>query len=91
MYFRYRNSNARHTYETETKTDVSNLRKTDTFLKTKKGLTNSMMTGANNRSVYGQTTANKVLDSLSNKYLGKDIINSISNNKSDTNTNNENK
>lgn len=54
MYIRYRNSNARHTYETETKKQMTNLRKVDTFIQSKKGLTNASMAGANHKSLYGQ-------------------------------------
>ncbi len=64
MYTRYRNSNARHKYETETKTNVSNLRKVDNFIQSKKGLTNSTMLGANNTKVAGLNSANKTLNSL---------------------------
>lgn len=77
MYIRYRNSNARHTYETDTKTQLSNLRKVDNFIQSKKGLTNSTMNGANNKRVYGQTTSSKILDSLSDQNLGNSVINSV--------------
>lgn len=49
MYIKYRNSNARHTYETKTKKQILNLRKEDNFIKSKSGLSNSMMNGANNK------------------------------------------
>ena len=57
MYFRYRNSDARHTYETETKKEISNLRSVDNHIKTMKGLTNSRMIGANNTYLEGQAAA----------------------------------
>lgn len=69
MYARYRNSGARHTYERDTKTNMSNLRKVDRFLQSKKGLSNSMMDGANNRRLYGQTSSSKILKNIN------DIIN----------------
>ena len=53
MSLRYRNSGARHKYEIETKTNIRNLRKVDKFIKSKKGLTNSMMVGANNKKLNG--------------------------------------
>lgn len=53
MYFRYRNSNARHTYEKETKKNIANLRKTDAFLKTSHGESSASMIGANNKKVNG--------------------------------------
>ena len=61
MYARYRNPNARHTYETDTKTDMSNLREIDNFIQSKRGLTNSTMSGANNKKVNGKTSLNKLL------------------------------
>ena len=54
MYGRYRNSSARHKYETETKTKMDNLRENDNFVKSKKGLTNSRMERANNKTVSNQ-------------------------------------
>lgn len=57
IYLRYRNTDARHTYETETKTEVSNLRKVDQFLQSLKGLRNPKMNGANHHLVKGATTA----------------------------------
>ena len=64
MYSRYRNSGARHTYETETKKNVSNLRKVDNFIRSEKGLSNSTMNGANNRKVEGKNNSAKLLDSM---------------------------
>lgn len=65
IFMRYRNSNARHKYETDTKKSISNLRKADNFICSKKGLSNSMMDGANNKRVNGSTITNNVFDSLS--------------------------
>ena len=79
MYTRYRNSNARHTYETDTKTQMSNLRNVDNFIQSKTGLTSSVMVGANNKAVKGQTDASKILDSLTGKGIGNDIYNSVAN------------
>lgn len=53
IYFRYRNSNARHKHEVETKRSIFNLRKTDNLIKHQKGLSNSTMSGANNKRVRG--------------------------------------
>jgi hypothetical protein len=77
MFTKYRNSNARHTYETDTKTNISNLRKVDDFIQSKKGLTNSTMSGANNRRVSGKNLSGKILDSLSSQNLSDSIINSV--------------
>ena len=57
MYAKYRNSGARHTYESETKRNVTDLRQVDDFIKSKKGLSNSTMEGANNKSVKGTNTS----------------------------------
>ena len=59
IYGKYRNQGARHTYEKETKTSVTNLRKVDNFVKKEKGLSNSKMKNANNTKVSG--VANKGL------------------------------
>ena len=73
MYSRYRNSGARHTYETDTKKNVTNLRKVDTFIKTRRGLSNATMIGANNKKLNGKTASNKV----TGVEVGKDIANSV--------------
>ncbi|MDD4108181.1 MAG: hypothetical protein PHH93_05625 [Prolixibacteraceae bacterium] len=64
MFTRYRNSNARHIYEKETKTQMANLRKADNLVQRRTGLTNSRIEGANNTSISGQSIGNKMLDSL---------------------------
>ena len=55
MYARYRNSGARHKHETETKTNMTNLRKYDQFVKKRERLKNPKMEGANNTKVSGQS------------------------------------
>ena len=65
IYNRYRNSGARHKYETETKTNITNLVKTDNFVKHEKRLSNSSMTGANNKMVSGATV--NVIDQINQK------------------------
>lgn len=64
MFTKYRNSNARHKYETETKTQIANLRKVDNYVTKRTGLTNAKMQGANNTNVKGQSATSKVLDSI---------------------------
>lgn len=64
MYGRYRNSGARHTYETETEKEVTNLRKVDTYIKRRTGLSNYYMEGANNTNVEGATSQSKLLKRL---------------------------
>jgi len=55
MYIRYRNQNARHYHEIETKSTMDNLRKEDHFVTKRTGLKNARMAGANNTSVKGCT------------------------------------
>lgn len=64
MYGRYRNSGARHTYETETEKEVTNLREVDTYIKRRNGLSNYYMEGANNTNVEGATSQSKLLKRL---------------------------
>ena len=61
MYSRYRNAGARHTYETETDREVTNLRQVDNYVKRRNGLSNSTMSGANNTNVNGATAQSKLL------------------------------
>ena len=62
MYLKYRNTNARHHYETETKSNMQNLRKKDEFIKRETGLSNSKINGANNTSA----TAENITETLMN-------------------------
>ena len=59
---KYRNAGARHTYEKETKKNVSNLRKIDNLIKRRKGLRNSRMDGANNTEVRGSKAKKGLFD-----------------------------
>ena len=54
IYARYRNKGARHKHEIETKTNMSNLRTEDNFVRTETGLTNSRIDGVNNINVSGE-------------------------------------
>ena len=65
-YMRYRNSNARHHYETETKKKMFNLRKVDNLIKHENGLSNSRMSGANNTNVSGKNISETVMDTFKN-------------------------
>ena len=67
MYGRYRNQGARHSHETETKTNMTNLRKEDNFVKKEKGLSNSTMKNANNKRISGITGNKKYIDQLADK------------------------
>ncbi len=64
MYLRYRNSNARHHYEIETKKKLFNLRKVDNFIRHEKGLTNSRISGANNTKIGGQGLSEKMINTF---------------------------
>lgn len=78
IYAKYRNSGARHTYEKETKKEIQNLKKVDEFIKSEKGLSNSHMVGANNKSVKGANTSG--ISSV--KSFGSSIMNSAIDNNS---------
>ena len=53
IYTRYRNDNARHKYEVETKKEISDLKEEDKLISRRTKLTNSYMVGANNTSIRG--------------------------------------
>lgn len=53
IYTRYRNDNARHKYEVETKKEISNLKEEDKLISRRTKLTNPRMVGANNTSIRG--------------------------------------
>jgi len=77
IFLRYRNSNARHTYEKETKTTISNLRNVDKFTNHKTGLTNVRMNGANNNAIKGQSIGNTLLNSVIEQNPIAGIVNDI--------------
>ena len=74
MYSRYRNAGARHTYETETDREVTNLRQVDNYVKRVNGLSSSTMSGANNTNVQGATSQNKLLKSFTDSIPGASTI-----------------
>ncbi|WP_062213858.1 hypothetical protein [Demequina oxidasica] len=53
MYFRYRNADKRHRHESETEATLLNMKKGDTFVRSKTGMSNSRMSGANSHEVRG--------------------------------------
>ena len=55
IYSRYRNTSARHSYETETKTNVLNLMSNDVFVESRHKLSESSMQGANNNKITGDS------------------------------------
>lgn len=64
MYIKYRNSNARHHHETETKKKMFNLRKVDNLIKRQTGLSNSRMVGANNTNVSSKSVSETMFNTL---------------------------
>lgn len=54
QYFRYRNSGARHYHEKETKREMKNMQQVDEYICRKTDLSNSRMSGANNKKVRGK-------------------------------------
>ena len=64
MYGKYRNAGARHTYEKETKRNITNLRKVDNLIKRRKRLRNSRMEGANNTAIKGSNAKKGMFDGL---------------------------
>jgi DNA-directed RNA polymerase subunit RPC12/RpoP len=77
IYLKYRNSNARHYYEKDTKTQISNLKNIDALIKHETGLTNGKISGANNNVVNGQNIENKILDSIIDQTPFNDIVNNF--------------
>lgn len=61
MYGRYRNADARHHHEIETKSTMYNLKTTDTLIRREKGLSNSKITGMNNTKINGQNMGEKLI------------------------------
>ena len=85
IFVKYRNSNARHTYEKETKTQMSNLTQADNFIEHRQKLTSSTMSGANHQYVGGQSSGSKILNALTKDNAVADIVESLTkddNNKS---------
>lgn len=75
MFFRYRNSDARHKYELETKKTISNVRSVDNFIKSRKGLSNSHIEGANNTTIGTQNVGAKVFNQIIDQNPMASIIN----------------
>ena len=57
---KYRNKSARHTYEKETKNEITNLKEYDKLLRHRTDLSNSRMIGANNTTVLGEYVKVKI-------------------------------
>jgi len=67
IYGKYRNKNARHTYEKETKRNMTNLREYDNFVKHEKGLKDSTIKGANNKRISGVPGKKKYIEKLADE------------------------
>lgn len=79
FFLRYRNSNARHYHEKETKNDISNIMKSDQLVKRQRGLRNSRISRENGGDVQGgmnknvmSNTATELFDNISKGLDSKD-------------------
>lgn len=72
MYMRYRNSDARHTYEHETERTVFNLVQDDRFLEHRKRLESSEISGVNNKALRGNLN-NMSSDNILGKLVEKGV------------------
>ncbi len=66
MFLRYRNLNARHHYETETKKNISNVRRSDQFIGNERNLANDKISGVNNNSITNNSEAESFINDLGN-------------------------
>jgi len=62
MFSKYRNQDARHKHELETKRKISNVKTVDKLIKRRTGLRNSHINGANNKSVSGAGIGSQILN-----------------------------
>ena len=58
-YYKYRNQSARHSYERETKNELTNIECVDDFIKERKKLENPKIKGCNNYKISGEDAKNK--------------------------------
>ena len=65
MYSRYRNQKARHWYELETKSIMTNVIKQDQFIEERKRLRSPRINGANNKRIDGDSVN---IEKTLNKY-----------------------
>ena len=64
MFLRYRNLNARHHYETETKKNISNIRRQDRFIRSVRNLSSSKIQGDNNETISNASNAERLVNNL---------------------------
>lgn len=76
MFNKYRNKDARHKYESETKKEMSNVKAKDALVEIRKGLTNSRIKGANNTIIRREDFTTKML----NEIVEQNSISSLINN-----------
>ena len=69
IYSKYRNKDARHRHELETKRKIDNLRQVDNFVESRKRLSNSQIIGVNNHSVNGTNNSMGNLNDFINKNI----------------------
>ena len=67
IYNKYRNTGARHRHESETKSNMKNVRSVDNLVKRMTGLSNSTMDGANNTRVSGTVRNSSIMNDVINK------------------------
>lgn len=80
IYNKYRNKDARHKHELETKRNMSNLKSVDKLVTRRNGLTNSTMDGANNTSIGTQNFSTQMLNQLTNQNSVSMVTDFIKNN-----------
>lgn len=66
MFSKYRNSSARHKYESETKTQMLNLRKVDNYVSRRTELTNSKIRGVNNTKIGSHSIKTNTVNAIKN-------------------------
>ena len=64
IFLKYRNANARHTYETDTKKEIRNLDTKDNYVTRKTGLTSARIRNANSNSLGGKSEGNVIVDNI---------------------------
>jgi len=70
IYYRYRNTDARHYHEKETRATMENVQRSDKFIKKLTGLRNSRMNGANNTEVTYKRSSDSILDRIKENNIG---------------------
>ena len=80
MYMRYRNAEARHSYETETVANISNLIAEDEFIAHRLGLEKSRMEGANNTTLDGENVSPVYEDSVNKLTVDSGVLDALEEN-----------